>query len=71
MPRSYSRVSSWGDEIEAAVDPGVGDALLSGDVDLLLQELLKLLINKLGNRLPAVDKTGHLKQQLGKIKQLL
>ncbi len=48
-------MSSWGDEIETAVHPGVWDALLSGDVDLLLQELLILLIDVLGNGLPAVD----------------
>lgn len=35
--------------------PGVRDALLSGDVDLLLQELLILLIDVLRNGLPAVD----------------
>lgn len=49
-----SRVSSRRDEIETAVHPGVRDALLSGDVDLLLQELLILLIDILRNGLPAV-----------------
>lgn len=29
-------MSSWGDEINTAMHPGVRDALLSGDVDLLL-----------------------------------
>lgn len=48
-----SRVSSWGDEIEAAVNPGVRDPLLSGDVDLLLQELLILLIDVFEDGLPA------------------
>lgn len=50
-----SRVSCWGDEIDAAVHSGVRDALLSGDVDLLLQELLILLVDILGNRFPAED----------------
>lgn len=53
--RVNSRVSCWGDEVEAAVHPGVRDTLLSGYVDLLLQELLILLIDVLGNGLPAVD----------------
>lgn len=44
---------SWRDEIEAAVNPGVRDALLSGDVDLLLQELLILLIDVFEDGLPA------------------
>lgn len=48
-------MSSWGDEVETAVHPGVRDTLLSGDVDLLFQELLILLIDVLGNGLPAVD----------------
>lgn len=52
-----SRVSSWGDKIETAVHPGIGDSLLSSYVDLLLQELLILLIDVLGNGLPAVDTT--------------
>lgn len=46
-------MSSWGDEIEAAVNPGVRDPLLPGDVDLLLQELLILLIDVLEDGLPA------------------
>lgn len=37
--------------------PGVRDSLLSGDVDLLLQELLILLIDVFGDGLPAVDTT--------------
>lgn len=49
----YSRVSSGGNKVEAAVHSGVGDALLSGDVDLLFQELLILLIDVLGDGLPA------------------
>ena len=36
LTKFNSRVSSWGDEIKTAVHPGVRDALLSGDVDLLL-----------------------------------
>lgn len=55
LTRFNSRVSSWGDEVDAAVHPGVRDALLSGDIDLLLQELLILLIDVLGNGLPAED----------------
>lgn len=46
-------MSSWGDEIEAAVNPGVRDPLLSGDVDLLLQELLILLIDVFEDGIPA------------------
>lgn len=50
-----SRVSSGGDEIETAVHSGVRYTLLSGDVDLLLEELLILLIDVLGNGLPASE----------------
>lgn len=50
-------MSSWGDEIEAAVNPGVGDPLLSSDVDLLLQELLILLIDVFKDGLPAARNT--------------
>lgn len=50
-------MSGWGDKIETAVHPGVRDSLLSGDVDLLLQELLILLIDVFGDGLPAVDTT--------------
>lgn len=32
----YSRVSSWGDEVNTAVHPGVRDTLLSSDIDFLL-----------------------------------
>lgn len=46
---------SGGDKVQTAVHPGVGDALLSGNVHLLLQELLILLVDVLGNGLPAVD----------------
>lgn len=52
-------MSGWGDEIEAAVHPGVWNALLSGNVDLLLQELLILLVDVLTNGLPAVDAKGE------------
>lgn len=54
-----SRVSSRGYEIEAAVHSGVGDALLSGDVHLLLQELLILLVDVLANGLPAVGREKY------------
>lgn len=54
-------MSGWGDEVDTAVHSGVRDPLLSGDVDLLLQELLKLLIDVLGNRLPTVDTTTKCK----------
>lgn len=40
-------MSSRGDEVEAAVHPGVRNALLSGDVDLFFKELLILLIDVL------------------------
>lgn len=53
--RLNSRVSGRGDEVDAAVHPGVGDALLPGDVDLLLQELFVLLVDVLGDGLPAVE----------------
>lgn len=52
-------MSSWGDEIETAVHPGVRDALLPGDVDLLLQELLILLIDVLGDGLPAAERSSR------------
>ena len=42
-----------GDEVEAAVDTSVRDAFLPGDVHLLLQELLILLVDVLLNGLPA------------------
>lgn len=47
------RVASGRDEVEAAVDARVGDALLPVDVDLLLQVFLILVIDELHNRLPA------------------
>ena len=50
-----SRVSRWGDEVETAVHPEVRDAFFPGDVHFLLQELLILLIDVLGNGLPASD----------------
>lgn len=49
----YIRVSCGGDEVKAAVDTSVRDAFLPGDVHLLLQELLVLLIDVLLNGLPA------------------
>ena len=49
----YIRVSSRGDEVEAAVDTSVRDAFLPGDVHLLLQELLILLVDVFLNGLPA------------------
>lgn len=49
----YVRVSRWGDEVEAAVDPGVRDALLPGNINLLFQELFILFIDVLLNGLPA------------------
>lgn len=52
-------MSSGGNEVEAAVHSGVGDALLSGDVDLLFQELLVLLVDVLRDGLPAAG-TGVL-----------
>lgn len=42
-----SRMSSRGDEIEAAVHSGVRDALLSGDIDFFFKELLILLVDVL------------------------
>jgi len=58
-----SRVSSRGDEIYAAVHPGVGDALLPGDVDLLLQELLVLLVDVLANGLPAAGTAEEVREE--------
>lgn len=49
----HIRVSGRGDEVEAAVDTSVRDAFLPGDVHLLLQELLVLLVDVLLNGLPA------------------
>ena len=46
-------MSGRGDEVEAAVDASVRDAFLPGNVHLLLQELLVLLIDVLLNGLPA------------------
>lgn len=46
-------MSCGGDEVKAAVDTSVRDAFLPGDVHLLLQELLVLLIDVLLNGLPA------------------
>ena len=46
-------MSGRGDEVEAAVDTSVRDAFLPGDVHLLLQELLVLLVDVLLNGLPA------------------
>ena len=54
-------MSSWRDEIETAVHSGVRDALLPGDVHLLLQELLKLLIDVFRNGLPAADTTQQVR----------
>lgn len=42
-----------GDKVEAAVDTSVRNAFLPGDVHLLLQELLVLLIDVFLNGLPA------------------
>lgn len=55
----YLRVSSWGNKVEAAVHSGVGDSLLSGDVHLFFQELLKLLIDVLRNGFPAAGHKKH------------
>lgn len=46
------------DEVEAAVDTGVGNALLPVDVDFLLQVLLILVIDELHNGLPAAWRAG-------------
>lgn len=65
-----SRVSSRGDEIEAAVHSGVRDALLSGDVDLFFKELLILLVDVLWDGLPAVEnEDGEEQHFLQQIKQ--
>ena len=53
-----------GDEVEAAMDPGVWDPLLPGDVHLLLQELLVLLVNVLSYWLPAGGQGGGVNTQL-------
>ena len=49
----YVRVSCRGDEVEAAVDTGVRDAFLPGNVHLLLQELFVLFVDVFLNGLPA------------------
>lgn len=46
-------VSSWGDEIYAAVHSGVWNPFLPVDVDLLLQVCLVLVINEFHDGLPA------------------
>lgn len=61
------RVSSRGDEIETAVHSGIWDALLSGDIHLLSEELLILLIDVLANGLPAADANERVK--LSRLKQ--
>lgn len=48
-----SPVACGGDEINAAVHPGVGDPLLPVDVDLLLQVGFILVIDELHNGQPA------------------
>ena len=55
-------MASGGDEVEAAVDSGVRDSLLAGDVHLLLQELLVLLVDELRDGLPAAENTGPRKE---------
>ena len=46
-------MSSGRDEVEAAVNPGVWDHLLPRDTQLLIQVLVKLLIDVLQNGCPA------------------
>lgn len=46
-------MSSGRDEVEAAVNPGVWDHLLPRDTQLLVQVLVKLLIDMLQNGCPA------------------
>ena len=46
-------MSSGRDEVEAAVNPGVWDHLLPCDTQLLVQVLIKLLIDVLQNGCPA------------------
>lgn len=53
-PREDVRVAGGRDEVQAAVDACVGDALLPVDVDLLLQVLLILVVDELHDGLPAV-----------------
>lgn len=59
-------MSCGGDEVEAAVDTSVGDALLPGDVHLFLQEFLILLIDVFLNGLPAEgwEKTDGIHQKV-------
>ena len=47
-----------GDEVDAAVHPGVRDPLLAVDVDLLLQVGFVLVIDELHDGLPAGGKAG-------------
>ena len=46
-------MTSWGDEVYAAMDSGVWDPFLPVDVDLLLQVRLILVVNEFHNWLPA------------------
>ncbi len=48
-------VSSRGDEVEAAVDPGVWDHLLTAHAHLLVQVPVKLVIHVFQDRRPAVQ----------------
>ena len=60
--QGHVRVAGGGDEVQAAVNAGVRDALLPVDVDLLLQVLLVLVVDELHDGLPAAWKdpvSGH------------
>ena len=61
--RWFSPVASGGDEVYAAVDPGVWDPLLPVDVDLLLQVGLVLVVDELHNGLPTET---HRKQRVAR-----
>lgn len=47
-------MTSWGDEINAAVDSGVWDPFLPVDVNFLLEVCFILVVNKLHDGLPAM-----------------
>ena len=57
--RWFSPVAGGGDEVYAAVDPGVWDPFLPVDVDLLLQVGLILVVDELHDGLPTETHRKH------------
>lgn len=56
-----------GDEVEAAVDTGVRDPLLAGNVHLLLQVLLVLFVDELRDGFPTLEEAGKEHQKMTNI----